>query len=82
MHYLVASNVVVEEVKVCSWRCIFLFFCFAFPWAWYFVDRFILKSEIEEKRSQLGKANYKDNALKCKSLERYCKPIFVHFDGI
>ena len=23
-----------------------------------------------------------DNALKCKSLERYCKPIFVHFDGV
>ena len=22
------------------------------------------------------------NALKCKSLERYCKPIFVHFDGV
>ena len=23
-----------------------------------------------------------DNALKCKSLERYSKPVFVHFDGI
>ena len=55
---LLLNIVVVDKVKVCSWCCIFLFFCFTLPWAWYLVDRFILKSEIEEKRSQLDKANY------------------------
>ena len=65
---LLLNTVVVEEVKVCSWRCIFLFFCFAFPWSWYFIDRFILKSKIEEKRSQLDKANYKAKG----QYKKYC----------
>ena len=36
-----------------------------------------------KQQSQLCKSIKKClNVLKCKSLERYCKPIFVHFDGV